>query len=350
MMIGGRVPGRRARIRHGALGRFALAVGTSPALLLGVGCATASELSTQGSQTEAPPDAAVVLPAATATSGAEDDSGLASRSVRGDAGFEMGPGAQPITVEVVAKLGASDFACGESVQGITVAPALVTPRDLRLFVHDVRLVTRAGAEVPLVLDERLPWQGGGVALLDFEDASGDCFGGTPGTNTIVTGTVPAGEYRGLVFTNGVPEAINHADPATAPAPLRAGGMSWGWLLGYKFMVVELGTTLQDFDGGAGDVATTSALLHLGSTACDGNPGAGTIVCAHANRNQVRLDGFEPGNDRVVLDVAAIFSGRGLDVETLCHSSGPECEALLSNIGIDPTDGTATEQQQIYWLE
>jgi uncharacterized repeat protein (TIGR04052 family) len=326
-----------------------MAVAALPALLLGGSCATSSELTTPGSQTEARPDAAVALPAANATSGANDDSGPVSRPVQGDAAFEAGPGAQ-ITVEVVAKLGARDFACGESVQDITAARARVTPRDLRLFVHDLRLVTRDGDEVPLTLDERLPWQGGGVALLDFEDASGDCFGGTPDTNTIVTGTVPAGEYRGLVFTNGVPEALNHADPATAPAPLRAGGMSWGWLLGYKFMVVELGTTLQDFDSDAGDVVTTSALLHLGSTACDGSPGAGTIRCARANRNQIRLDGFEPGNDRVVLDVAAIFSGRGLDVDTLCHSSGPDCEALLSNLGIDPVEGTALEQQQVYWIE
>ncbi|WP_371441460.1 MbnP family protein [Methylosinus sp. R-45379] len=61
----------------------------------------------------------------------------------------------------------------------------------------------------------------------------------------MTGGVPAGKYKGLVFTVGVPSlakdaqgndvALNHSNLATAPAPLDVQGMNWGWQAGRKFI-------------------------------------------------------------------------------------------------------------------
>lgn len=254
--------------------------------------------------------------------------------------LEGGTGARPVTIRFRAVVGEEPFACGRSY--LDAAGTRFTPADLRAFVQDVSLLTLDGDEQPVALDVRAPWQQGSVALLDFEDASGACAAGTSATNVEVTGEVPAGEYRGLVFTNGVPEALNHADPALQPPPLQAGSMSWGWLQGYRFLMAEVVATAAADAGPAG-----SALLHLGSTACSGNPGSGSIRCARANRNRVRLDGFEPGSDRVVLDVAPLTSGIDLRQITTCHSSGPGCAPFFERVGLDLADGSAVEGQALY---
>ena len=50
-----------------------------------------------------------------------------------------------------------------------------------------------------------------MTLIDLEDGTGACGGGTPGTNASVRGTVPHGKYVGLRYTVGVPYALNHTD-------------------------------------------------------------------------------------------------------------------------------------------
>jgi uncharacterized repeat protein (TIGR04052 family) len=257
---------------------------------------------------------------------------------------------QAVTLRFAAKIGARDFHCGEvyGAQGSTGVS--VEPADLRLFVQDVRLVRADGALVPVTLDERLPWQAAGVALLDFEDAQGSCAAGNRETNDFISGSVPAGVYGGVVFSNGVPEALNHADPATLPAPLQAGGMSWGWLLGYKFVVAEL-AELPAADAGVPDAGLPGfSLLHLGSTACTGNPGAGGVQCARPNRNEVRLDAFDPAASRVVIDVGALFALTDLRQQAQCHSAGEFCEPLFAGVGLAFTDGLPSGAQRVYRVE
>ena len=67
------------------------------------------------------------------------------------------------------------FACGNSY--LDAAGVRFTPADLRAFVQDVSLLRADGAEQPVVLDVRPPWQEGTVALIDFEDGSGACAAG-----------------------------------------------------------------------------------------------------------------------------------------------------------------------------
>jgi uncharacterized repeat protein (TIGR04052 family) len=250
----------------------------------------------------------------------------------------------PVTLRFAAKVGSEDFACGTRYEGVGATGATVEPQDFRFYVQDVRLIDSAGVEVPVTLDERAPWQSAGVALLDFEDAQGACFNGDAATNFTVTGSVPPGDYDGVVFANGVPEALNHADPVTLPAPLQVGSMSWGWLLGFRFVRAEL---VQVAEAGA---IPGLGLLHLGSTACTGSPQAGSVTCARSNRNEVRLTRFDPAASTIVADIGALFADTDLGQDAQCHSSGDACPALFDNIGLSLASGAPQEAQSVFRVE
>lgn len=276
-----------------------------------------------------------------ARTNARVDAGPAPDDPEGPAQAEAtGDETRPVTVRFRAVIADEPFACG--ARYVDGAGTSFTPADLRAFVADVALLTADGAEQPVTLDVRPPWQQGSVALIDFEDASGACAAGTREVNLEVSGVVPAGEYRGIAFTNAVPEALNHADPAMLPPPLQAGSMSWGWLQGYRFLVAEV-VALPSGDAGAGG----SALLHLGSSACSGNPSADGIRCDRPNRNRVRLSEFDADSDAVILDVGQLFVGTDLGRVNTCHSSGPDCGPYLERVGVELADGSASAQQRVY---
>ena len=91
-------------------------------------------------------------------------------------------------------------------------------RDLRFFVHDVRLVDGEGREVHAALVPDGDTTDAEVALLDFEDGRGSCAGGSVAMHTELRFRAEPGDYRGLRFRVGVPFARNHGDPALASAP------------------------------------------------------------------------------------------------------------------------------------
>lgn len=242
-------------------------------------------------------------------------------------------GQETVSIRFAAKVGTETFRCGTQYSNLGTTADTIEPHDLRFFVQDVALIDATGKEVPVTLEARAPWQTTQVALLDFEDGSGQCSNGNADMNAVVTGSVPAGSYTGLAFTNGVPAADNHADPATAQAPLTAGGMTWGWLFGHLFIKAEVGSTTTD--GGYG-------LLHLGSVGCsnatdggDDNQGAGpSVACSQGNRNRITLSTFDVSKNTVVLDVKTLFASTDLKAESKCHSMGPACPPLFSNVGLD----------------
>jgi uncharacterized repeat protein (TIGR04052 family) len=218
------------------------------------------------------------------------------------------------------------------------------PQDLRFFVSEVRLIEASGREEPVALDVLEPWQTADVALLDFEDGTGLCASGTPAVNSTLTGKVFPGDYVGIAFSVSVPESINHADPALQPAPLELGSMSWGWLLGYRFLRAEMAPV-----GEAGPIPG-AGLIHLGSTSCSGNPQAGTVVCTRPNRNEVRLDEFDALTNSVVIDVGALFANTDLAEDSLCHSTGEFCPGPFSSLGIDLADGAPSDGQTAFRVE
>jgi hypothetical protein len=144
---------------------------------------------------------------------------------------ERGLGRQ--TIEFRALIGAEPWSCsGAYVLGSP--PSEARPSHLRLFVSDLALSTSEGQSVPLVLDENV-WQGNfddvghSVALLDFDDATGNCRFTDAETHTTITGWAPNSlDYTGLSFKIGVPNPLNHLDAGLAPAPMNRPGMWWSW--------------------------------------------------------------------------------------------------------------------------
>ena len=128
-------------------------------------------------------------------------------------------GAETVSIPFRAVVGSEELACGRKYTGVGLSRSVITPRDFRLYIHNVRLLDEAGKEWPVDLAQDGKWVLDDVALLDFEDGSAGCRNGSPETNRVVTGTVPAGHvYRGLRFTLGVPFAKNHSDLMAMPSP------------------------------------------------------------------------------------------------------------------------------------
>ncbi len=210
--------------------------------------------------------------------------------------------------------------------------------DFRFYVHAIALEDADGNYVPVTLDTN-DWQSEGTALLDFEDGCSDF--GDPGVNAVVRGTVPTGEYDGIRFEMGVPFELNHRNPATSPSPLNRTAMQWNWQGGYKFLRIDSGTfSMNDWR------------MHLGSTACDGDPVAGgTTGCDTPNRVAVELATFDPDNDRVAADYAMLVGGAALDdtqMETpVGCMSGPtdsDCGPLFDNLGLSFGGSTPSGQR------
>ncbi len=253
-----------------------------------------------------------------------------------------------LTLRFAPLVGARPFACGEDYAGVGAGKATVTPLDFRLYVHDLALVRASGERVPIAVHDDARWQHEGLVLLDFEDGSGACMTGSPGTNREVRGSVPDhGDYVGVEFVVGVPEAMNHLDGATAPAPLNAQGLWWTWAGGYKYVRLEVQPSTQPV-----------FFYHLGATSCDGSVKAG-FDCAFDNLARIRLDAFDPDADEITVDAAEILAG--VDVERvpdgvndtlpgcMAFPGDPECPAMLAPLGLRFMDNAPGDTQSLFNL-
>ncbi len=241
-------------------------------------------------------------------------------------------GDREVTLRFSPRVGALPFACGEDFSGVGTTAATVTPLDFRVYVHDVALVRASGERVAVAVTDDAKWQHDGLVLLDFEDGSGACMTGSPGMNFEVKGTVPdSGDYVGVEFTVGVPEAMNHLDGATAAAPLNAQGLWWSWAGGYKYVRLDVRPATQP-----------EFFYHLGATSCDGSVGEG-FACAFANLANIRLDEFDVDADEIVVDAAKILAD--VDVTRvpdgakdslpgcMAFAGDPECPAMMAPLGL-----------------
>jgi len=268
-----------------------------------------------------------------ADSGSPDAAGPASEaSTRRD-----------VTIRFKAKIGEREFACGETYEALGSQATTVTPQDLRLFIQDLALLAEDGTRVPVKSEVRAPWQSESVALLDFEDSTGNCSG-TAETNDEITGSVPAGNYKGIRFAVGVPEALNHADPTKEADPLKSSAsLSWSWLSGFRFAKIEL-VKAETSEYGAG-------MFHPGSQACTGNPAAGSVKCSKPNRNAIELDAFDPATDTIVIDLEPLFAATDLSVETACHAGDKTvCEPMYNAWGLNHADGAPKDGQTVFKIE
>jgi uncharacterized repeat protein (TIGR04052 family) len=256
------------------------------------------------------------------------------------------PPEQSVSLSFALVAGEQPLRCGAAFGPLGRDQKRVSLRDARFYVQDVALIDDTGKPVPLRLQVN-DWQDAKVALLDFEDGSGHCVGGTPATNTQVIGSVPAGHYRGVSLTLGVSQSLNHTSTELQGAPLDLAAMGWSWQAGRKFIKLEL-----DPEGGVSKADGSRAntwYLHLGSTGCSGNPVTGeTVACQRANRIPLRFDGFDPATQAVVLDVAALFRDSRLAVDEgaavgcMSGPTDPECVAVFKRLGVSLNSGSPLE--------
>jgi uncharacterized repeat protein (TIGR04052 family) len=270
-----------------------------------------------------------------------------------------------VTISFDARVGGEPFVCGKDYAGLGADGATGTPQDFRFFVHDVRLIAEDGAEHPVDIEDDGDYQGGGVALLDFENGTGGCLNGSNSIHTNITGTVRAAprhgggyvnEFVGLRFRVGVPEDLNHGDLTTLPSPLNDTTMSWSWNAGHIFFSAW---------GMFGGDAPYPAGVHVGSIGCTGDAVAGEVVsCTNPNRPEIALDGFDLDANTVVVDWGAVWAQLPLaapsadceehDGETSCgcHSFGPEslCAKMFAPLGLDWTSGADASGQSVFRVQ
>lgn len=254
------------------------------------------------------------------------------------AGCAAPPADKPVSIAFALAAGDQPAGCGRAIDGLGSPARRMQLADARLYVHDVALIDRAGQRVAVHLTDS-PWQLNGVALVDFEDATGACHG-SAATNRAVIGTVPAGDYAGLSFVIGVPAPLNHTSPVTQAAPLDVVAMGWSWQAGRKFVKIEL-----DPEGGVARAAGRPGAtwhLHLGSTGCVGDPAKGeAVACSTPNRVTIAFPAFDAEHQQVVLDLAALFQGSDLGRDgggALGCMSGPEdpeCPPVFRQLGVNP---------------
>jgi uncharacterized repeat protein (TIGR04052 family) len=255
-------------------------------------------------------------------------------------------GGDPVTLRFDGLVGSEPAQCGGMYGGIGTTATDVELSDFRLYVHDVRLVTEDGREVPVTIDADGVFQSEGVALLDFEDGTAGCENGTTQMNDTITGTVDnPGPFTGVRFRVGVPFEDNHADATTAPSPLNLTSMFWGWNGGYKFFRVDGRSTGQP--GGF--------KVHLGSTGCDGDARGNVTTCANPNVPEIELTGFDPETSRIAVDLAALLSASDLDTDAggmpgcMSAPDDPDCATIFDGLGL-PFGGTASSGQQLFRVE
>lgn len=254
---------------------------------------------------------------------------------------------QAVTLDFAAVVGAEAVACSDGANtktyaNIGTANSTIFFKDFRFYVSNVRLIDDADNEVPLVMDNDGAFQlqtdaDGHVALLDFEDGTGECSTiGNAATNTAITGTVPVGNYTGLVFELGVPFALNHLDVATAESPLNISALYWAWAIGHKFARIDYSVQ----DGAAWN-------FHLGSQGCmtDGMTSPPSAECSKPNRPIIKIDNFAFGTDVITLDAAEIVADSDLTsnagMTPGCMSFAPDepdCTALFPKLGISYATG------------
>lgn len=253
-----------------------------------------------------------------------------------------GTGDKAVSVSFALTANGNPAGCGVPLGPLGSRGTPATLHDARFYVQDAALIDRAGRAVPVKLAAN-DWQSGGISLIDFEDASAGCAGGTKGVNTAVTGTVPAGDYVGLSFTVGVPPSLNHTSTERTPAPLDIAAMGWSWQAGRKFVKLEV-----DPAGGVAKPDRSRAptwYVHLGSTGCTGNPATGeTVACERSNRIPVRFAAFDPATQAVALDLTALFQGSDLTRDqggAVGCMSGPtdaDCGPVFRQLGLSLKDG------------
>ncbi|MCZ8156736.1 MAG: metallo-mystery pair system four-Cys motif protein [Leptospira sp.] len=219
----------------------------------------------------------------------------------------------------------------ESNKAVTVDGRSVIFRDLRMYISEVKLIGLNDGLTDVTLTTDGIWQGNNVALIDFENGNASTGRGTAAQNSLVRGVAAGGLYKGVQFTVGVPETMNHMQSSTASAPLNVTQMYWSWTLGYKFANIEF-----SLDGGS-----NYTQFHLGSQGATGNSCTndtitGTGNCPLKFRPRIQVTGaFNPQSQVIQIDLDQLLSGFTTAGANSCMplGAGSFCNTLVQGFGI-----------------
>lgn len=273
-----------------------------------------------------------------------------------------------ISIPFEAFAGTTEVNCGATLQSLGISGTDASLSDFKFFVHNVRLVTDEGAELPVALDDITGWQTDGIALLDFQDHLDFCNTFDP-TNAKLTNTVVHGRVAdlpvviaGIRFTLGVPSSHNHNNVTTATAPLNLPSMFWNWQGGYKHLRIDVKPSGGISRPSNSEWSSSTWNFHLGSTNCSPDPTANTntpedVTCEYNNRPEISLDGFIENNSRIRIDYAALVMNSELSQDQAeksgCMSfmNDPECAETFNSLGLDydPSDMLSPSQQRVFSL-
>ena len=266
---------------------------------------------------------------------------------------------QAVSIQFAAQANGKDAQCGavNEIANLGSTNKTAEIQDLRFYVSALELVNDKGQAVAVTLDKNTN-QDFGVALLDFENATGACAGGDAKTNTVITGKIPTGTYTGIKFTLGVPDTVvdtsgntiilNHSNTTAITAPLDVAAMAWSWQGGRKFAKIEFkptgGVTNQKGTPETTDDATVSSwVVHMGATGCTGSDAAG-YSCTNPNLAKVAFESFDASKQKVVLDVPALLAQSDISVNQnsalgcMSGTTDKECPAVFDTLGLDLLTG------------
>lgn len=276
---------------------------------------------------------------------------------------QAGAGSVDVTLRFSAQVNGQPFECGKSYANIGSTKATITPSDFRLYVSEVALLNTRNEAIPVKLTQDGVWQLDDISFLDFENGTGPCRNGTSGMNATIRGAVPAGEYRGLAFTVGIPFSRNHGDASTAGAPLNSTAMFWSWQGGYRFLKFDASTVANPAvaapPGDSPDsVPATGFSFHLGSTQCaSASATQAPASCKAPNRLAVKFDEFDPVKSMVLVDIGAVLANANVTVNARRTSPGcmsfekdADCVPVMNALGL-PYDGRpATGVQKLFSVQ
>lgn len=274
------------------------------------------------------------------------------------------PTTQSVSLEFAAVAGNTPVACGTQIDGLGTGNVPAQLKDFRLYVTDAALVRADGVAVPITLGANDAWNytnadgSAKVTMIDLENATGSCAGGTAATNAVLTGTVPTADYVGVKLTVGVPEKLNHLQTSAAPPPLDLLAMNWSWTSGYKFAKIEV---TDPNPTGPTPWSTNTFNVHLGSTNCTGDVAAGTFNCTLPNRMAITLNNFNAQTQKIAIDVKAMLAGNNVTANgtalggelrsgspgCMSSSQDPDCPAVFQAMQIGlaaPQNAVGTAEQ------
>ena len=285
----------------------------------------------------------------------------------------VGPREISATIPFAAVVGDASVECGEDYLNVGSDATTVSFVDFRFYVHDFKLVTDAGTEINVSLDDVLtdgsdessPSQNSRVAQLDFRDTLG-CEAeadANPNFNdgVQVNATVEEGvTVTAIRFTLGVPFDLNHKDQAAAEEPLRnpgrASGAGWNWQGGYKFTGIDVAPVGGWTDPQDGERTGNRWNMHLGSTGCpvsvsDLESGTEPETCENPNRPEITIElgAIDVEQAEIVIDYAALVSGVSVAQDEggapgcMSGTTDPECGVVFANLGLAWGENAESEQ-------